>query len=75
MGACLVQLGNNLRDRFTYAWYFPQPIFGYERPDRLGEECHAFAGPTVGLRPVGITSVQHGSATEFIEQPCYLGGI
>ena len=70
-----MQLGNNLRDRFAYAWYFSQAIFGYERPDRLCQKCHALACPTVGLGPVWIASVEHGSATEFIEQTCYLGGI
>ena len=70
-----MQLDNNLRDGFANAWYFSQAIFGYERRDRLCEQCHAFACPTVGLCPVWIASEQHGSAAKFIEQTCYLGGI
>ena len=70
-----MQLGNNLCDCFAYAWYFSQAIFGYESRDRLCEECHAFTCPTVGLCPVWVAAVEHGSTTKFIEQTCYLGGI
>src|SRR4029450_13955354 len=75
MGARCVEFGNTFGNCLADAGYLCQSIFGYERPEGLGEERNVLSRPQVGLCTVRIATVEHGPSAKLIEQTRYLTGI
>jgi hypothetical protein len=63
-----VKLGDNVCNRITDAWNFPQAILGNNVFKRLREREKVLRRPRVCSRTVGIAATKGGSLPKLVKQ-------
>jgi len=72
MGACFVQLRNDVGYGLADAWDLSEPVFGDEDMKRDRKSDKAVSRPGISLRPIRIAASQGGPLRIFAQSACHL---